>query len=231
MLKRIAIGFSSLALGTAVSMPAAAGTVSLFDGGGHLSVPVKSFAEVRFKGVVRQQYDFSCGSAALATLLSYHYGYRVNEQTVFQTMYESGDRVRIQQKGFSLLDMKRYVEQRGFRANGYRVTLDDMQKTKIPGIALVTFQGYRHFVVIKGVRDNRVLVGDPARGLRSFSRPEFEAGWNGVIFAISGGPKLLADGFNRAQEWATVPDSPLQATLERASLSNFILSLPTPGDF
>ena len=38
---------------------------------GVLTVPSQSFAELRFRDVVRQKYDFSCGSAAVATLLTY----------------------------------------------------------------------------------------------------------------------------------------------------------------
>ena len=40
--------------------------------GGTFSVKVLSLKELRLRAVVLQQYDFSCGSAALATLLSYH---------------------------------------------------------------------------------------------------------------------------------------------------------------
>lgn len=210
--------------------PALAASLDLSDIGGPRAVPVRSFSELRFKNVVRQQYDFSCGSAALATLLTYHYGRAVSEQAVFSSMWEHGDRQRIRRQGFSLLDMKRYVERNGFGAGGFRVTLDEMERTAIPGIALVTYQGYRHFVVIKGVRGSRVLVGDPARGLKAVPRAEFEAGWNGVLFAITAGSRLLADGFNRPQEWATLPESPLDASPSQ-SLASFTLFLPKPDDF
>ena len=38
--------------------------------------------------------------------------------------------------------------------------------------------------MLKGVRGDRVLIGDPALGLKSYSRAEFEVVWNNVIFAI-----------------------------------------------
>jgi hypothetical protein len=84
------------------------------EAGGSYSVSVTSWRDIPFRTVVRQQYDYSCGSAALATLLHFHYGLRVGESDVFQAMYAVGDQARIQEVGFSMLDMKSYLEQRGF---------------------------------------------------------------------------------------------------------------------
>ncbi|MDV7389798.1 hypothetical protein RZS08_00535, partial [Arthrospira platensis SPKY1] len=45
--------------------------------GGAVSVPTVSLKGARFIATLRQQYDFSCGSAAVATLLTHHYGWQV----------------------------------------------------------------------------------------------------------------------------------------------------------
>ena len=60
-----------------------------FAGGGNYHVSVKSFAEMKFSTVYKQQFDFSCGSAALASLLAFHYDDEVNEQSVFLDMYQN----------------------------------------------------------------------------------------------------------------------------------------------
>ena len=52
--------------------------------GENYRVRVVSLKQARFKTTIQQQYDFSCGSAAVATLLTYQYGYKINEETVFQ---------------------------------------------------------------------------------------------------------------------------------------------------
>ena len=75
-------------------------------------LPVTSMLGRRFETVVRQQFDFSCGSAALATLLRYHYEDPQNEQTVFLGMFQDGDQAQIRKLGFSLLDMNRYLAAR-----------------------------------------------------------------------------------------------------------------------
>src|SRR5208283_4171640 len=78
-----------------------------------INVPLHSIKQLKlmraFRTTWHQQYDFSCGSAAVATLLSFHYGRPTNETTVFKAMFAAGDQARIQVQGFSLLDMKRYL--------------------------------------------------------------------------------------------------------------------------
>src|SRR5690242_3410453 len=79
----------------------------------NVSIPLKSVKELKYRGVIRQQYDFSCGSAAVATLLTYHYAAPATEKDVFMAMFERGNRAAIQREGFSLLDMKTYLEDHG----------------------------------------------------------------------------------------------------------------------
>jgi predicted double-glycine peptidase len=187
---------------------------------GVFATRVVTMRDMPFRTVVRQQYDYSCGSAALATLLRHHYGRQVNEAQVFQAMYAVGDQVKIRKVGFSLLDMKVYLKSIGFSADGYRESLDDLQASSSPAIAVIQVGAYRHFVVVKGVRAGKVLVGDPALGLKAYAAGDFAKIWNGVIFEIH------ADGaFNRAEEWGRMPHAPL-SPLDDATLSGFTRELP-----
>jgi len=204
--------------------PAASAQVSVIDGGIRFAVPVRSLRDIPFRTTVRQQYDYSCGSAALATLLHYHYDLPLTEGQVFQAMYAVGDQAKIRQVGFSLLDMKRYLETLGYRSDGFRATLDDLERAHAPAISVVKVGAYRHFVVIKGVRGDRVLVGDPALGLRTYSRAEFGAMWNGVIFAIHGASGSAA--YNRDDEWRPWAKAPLGQALTDDSLAGFTRELP-----
>ena len=104
---------------------------------GSFTVPVKSLKEARWDRVIRQQYDFSCGSAAVATLLSHHYGMKIDEAEVFQAMFKAGDQAKIRAEGFSMLDMKRFLDSQGLQSDGFRMTLDQLLKIGVPGIVLV----------------------------------------------------------------------------------------------
>ncbi|MEN3296000.1 MAG: uncharacterized protein V7642_5253, partial [Burkholderiales bacterium] len=141
--------------------------------GAEYRIALTSLKELRFKAIMKQQYDFSCGSAALATLLTYHYGYPINEQAVFEEMYRRGDQRRIRKEGFSLLDMKYFLHVRGFQADGFQLPLEKLEGARLPAIVLLADNGYRHFVVVKGMRDGRVLIGDPSTGTRAMTRATF----------------------------------------------------------
>ena len=101
-------------------------------------------------------------------------------------MFRDGDRDQIRKLGFSLLDMKRYLAARGIAADGYRVTLAQIASGRTPGIALIDFDGYKHFVVIKGISGNTLLLGDPSLGLRREDTRTFLKQWNGVFFVLNG---------------------------------------------
>ena len=116
-----------LGLGLAASslmLPAQAKEMTLrVPQGASYAVRVTSLKEARYQTTIAQQYDFSCGSAATATLLTYQYGHPVDERQVFLEMYEHGDQAKIRKQGFSLLDMRRYLESEGFQADGFELPL------------------------------------------------------------------------------------------------------------
>lgn len=197
--------------------------------GGAYSVRLTSLKEARFKTTLPQQYDFSCGSAATATLLTHQYGHAVSEVDVFVQMYNNGDQARIRKEGFSLLDMRRYLRSQGYEADGFELPLDKLQDENVPAIVLLNDRGYRHFVVVKGLRDGRVLLGDPARGTRAMPRSRFEALWdNRVMFVVHN--RRDRARFNQASDWKTAPPAPLDMGIQRDGLRNITMPRRGPGD-
>lgn len=144
--------------------------------------PVRSLLEIRQDKVVIQRWDLSCGAAALATVLTYQHGDGVPEKTIAERMLQRTNPLRVRVRGgFSLLDLKRYVETRGYRGTGYReLVLDDLVAMG-PTIVPVSFKGYDHFVVFRGVQDGRVLLADPAFGNRIVTVSAFEKAWKGGL--------------------------------------------------
>lgn len=198
--------------------------------GGGYALHVASLKEARFRSTVRQHFDFSCGSAAVATLLTYHYNMPVSEQQVFDAMFALGDQQKIRREDFSMLDMKRYLAQQGFTADGFTQPLDKLAQARLPAIVRIAENGYWHFVVIKGIDAERVLLGDPAGGTRAMRRAAFEAAWpDRLLFVIHHWPGQ--PGFNLAADWSVAPRAPLGEAINRAGLADITLSKNGGGNF
>lgn len=204
---------------------AEAGSLYMPGYGGAFRVPVETLREARFRNVIPQRFDFSCGSAALATLLTYHYGVPVGEMDTFRAMFNMGDTERIRQVGFSLLDMKNYLEGMGLRADGFRLDLDRLRVAGVPAIVLVNTFGYRHFIVLKGITAQEVLLGDPALGMRVMSHDAFLDIWDGIAFVIRDQVSVGRAAFNRHNDWSVRVKAPLGTALSQASLSDFTVQL------
>ena len=190
--------------------------------GGDYRLRITTLKEERFRNTIHQQYDFSCGSAAVATLLTYQYGYPMSEQTAFAAMFAHGNRARISKEGFSLLDIKRFLAALGFQADGFIVPLQKLQQAHLPAIVLIDEHGYHHFVVIKGMLAGRVLVGDPAKGTRSMPETEFEKAWtNHLVFVIHNDRNRAV--FNSRDDWHAAPMAMLAAGVDRRGLYDTVM--------
>ncbi len=157
------------------------------------SDPVRSLKEIRDDGVVLQKWDKSCGAAAMATVLTYHFGDPVSEREVAAGMLQQTEPLKVRHRGgFSMLDMKRYAEKRGYRAFGFSgMTFDDIRHFDGPIVPVRSVSGYDHYVVYKGMRPNgKVRIADPAFGNYDLSRESFERMWrNGMAFVLLRGPR------------------------------------------
>jgi predicted double-glycine peptidase len=217
-------------LAAALAIPVQASEITVrVPHGGNYNLGLTSLKEARFKTTVPQHFDFSCGSAATATLLTYQYGLPVNEEQVFVKMYAHGDQAKIRKEGFSLLDMRRYLQSKGFEADGFELPIEKLAEEGVPAIVLLNDRGYRHFVVVKGLRNGRVLLGDPARGTRAMPVARFHELWdNGVLFVIHNRRDMAR--FNHPRDWSTAPPAPLDMGIQREGLRNVTMPKRGPGD-
>jgi predicted double-glycine peptidase len=183
---------------------------------GDLTPPVKTLLEMRRENVVIQKWDISCGAAALGTLLNHQHGDMVSEREIAAELmkrseYQENPELVKLRMGFSLLDLKRYVDDRGYAGVGFgKLTLDDLEQ-KAPIMVVLQIHGYNHFVVFRGRYGNRVLLADPAWGNRTMSIERFMDVWSDF-------PTLGRIGLTVEQ---TDPD---------LRIENHAL-LPTPEDF
>ncbi|MBE95537.1 C39 family peptidase [Marinobacter sp.] len=209
-----------------------AGSVMVPGIGGDVRVDINSYENRRFDSVIRQQYDFSCGSAAVASLLAFHYEDQVTEHDVFVEMLALADEQKVRKHGFSMLDMKHYLEARGYRADGFRMALSGLrEKVRLPMIVLLNIEGFRHFVLIKGISEDEVLVGDPARGLKVYSYAQFSDYWNGTAFIIRSHLEQGRDTFLGEGHWPQVARAPVQKGLDDPSLGHILPYWPSTREW
>lgn len=147
----------------------------------------KPLIENQFRGIVRQAYDYSCGSAALTTLLNGYLGLNLTEQQTMDGLMKYGEYDRIvERRSFSLLDMKRYMTALGYESGGFRGDFNDLIALDKPAIIPISYAGFKHFVVYKAHGEGRVFLADPALGNISFTDNHFKDVWeNNTLFIVT----------------------------------------------
>lgn len=153
---------------------------------------VRSLRALRDAGVVKQRNDYSCGSASLATLLTYGLNDPVDENVLLRALLEprSPEQIKeLQKKGLSLFDLQQLAQMRGYKAQGFRLHQSQLLKLSRPVIVFIKPHGYEHFAVLKGLRGDRAYLADPSLGnvrmpLYRFLDLWADASGRGVIFAV-----------------------------------------------
>ena len=161
-------------------------------GGVRVDGPFRSMKALREQNVVIQRFDFSCGAAALATLLHYGFGANITERDVmaemFLTLPEDEKAVR-RRTGFSLLDLQRVAQAKGYSAEGFRLEPHQLRLLGGPVIVFIEPRGYRHFAVLRGIQGDRAYLADPSRGNIRMPIHAFVDSWlqddgKGIIFVV-----------------------------------------------
>ncbi|WJF91034.1 C39 family peptidase [Paraburkholderia bonniea] len=147
-----------------------------------------SMKDLRYSHIVSQQFDYSCGSAALGTLLKYGYDIDIPEPELIRRMMVFSTPEVVVKNGFSMLDMKKFVETIGLRGRGFRVNSEALYHLQIPVMVLMNMDGYEHFVIVKHAEEGRIFIADPALGNRIVLERDFAKTWNGLVFAVVGKP-------------------------------------------
>jgi predicted double-glycine peptidase len=175
-----------------------------------MNVGVVSWRDLPFQTVRHQAFDYSCGSAAVATLMTYTYNTPTTEEEVFEDMFAHGNKDKIRREGFSMLDMARYLNEHGLDAKGFKLDEKTIMAKHMPIIALVNNKGYNHFVVVKGARGNNFVVGDPNTGNTQYSPQEFSKIWNGIALVVVNKASVAREAFTDEKEWRYVhPHGPV----------------------
>jgi HlyB family type I secretion system ABC transporter len=118
--------------------------------------------------LVLQVDEMDCGAASLA-MICRHFGRRVSITRIRQLAHTAYD-------GTSLKALCSAANELGLAARGLKVSRRHLDRMPVP--AIIHWDDY-HWVVLVGVGRRTVRVADPAVGMRTFPRAEFERRWNG----------------------------------------------------
>lgn len=143
---------------------------------------VKSWIEFKNDKLTRQNYDYSCGSAALSTLLSHYYDANVTEEMILKGVLEAKGIIKDASvlenqegnNGLSLYDLSQYASTKGFKAVGIALGMEELKKLQIPVIVFVKIRKQEHFTVLKKMDERYVYLADPSFGNIRVSHAKFK---------------------------------------------------------
>lgn len=219
-----------------VSLAAQTSPAQIAIGGSGLRVdaPGRSVKELRDQDVIKQRFDFSCGAAALATLLHYGFGEDVTERQIlvelFGSLTKEEKAVRLA-TGFSLLDLQRVAQTRGYNAQGFRLGPEQLALLGGPVIVYIEPRGYKHFAVLRGVRGNRVYLADPSRGnirlpAYNFLKDWLQQGGQGIIFVVEPKTGLPSSRTPLTLAKKGLPPPEIMSAREMLAVGNIIVRFP-----
>ena len=137
------------------------------------SLPIKTWKQLRDADLEKQDLDYSCGSAATATILRSFYGRDIYEKDILDEVVLVGD-----DGTASFSDLQQAVKKFGFKAIGISANFEKLKTIKIPAIVYLRYRDKDHFSVIRGINDQGVVwLGDPSWGNRKFTEHQFRDMW------------------------------------------------------
>ena len=136
------------------------------------TIQVKSWKQLRDQGIEKQDLDYSCGSAAVATILRAYYGVEVYERDILKEVEKLGN-----DGAASFSDLQKAVQTFGFKATGISTDFDTLKTIKIPALLYLKYRDQDHFSVLRGISDSHVLLADSSWGNRTFTVHQFSKLW------------------------------------------------------
>ncbi|MCU7937671.1 MAG: peptidase C39 bacteriocin processing [Candidatus Thiodiazotropha sp. (ex Dulcina madagascariensis)] len=165
---------SIIGLGLVVNAPASSNSMVIVHTHSIMgSIPIKTWRSIRDERVVKQDLDYSCGAASIATILTEYYQRPTTEQEVLELLLKvNGQEIRA-----SFDDMQVILPELGFRGVGLATGWEQLTKLKIPVILYVLQRKQDHFTVVSGIDEERVRLSDPSLGNRILTRGQFRQIW------------------------------------------------------
>jgi predicted double-glycine peptidase len=148
---------------------------------------IQPWTATKSKNVVKQQREYTCGAASVATILRYYYKDPISEEQILLASLGdlSAEEITDREKnGLSMGDLVRGVGKLEYVAAVLKLEYDKLATLPAPVVIRLIKDDFKHFVVFRGELDGWVFVADPLRGNVRIPQPEFRKQWDGNVLAI-----------------------------------------------
>lgn len=128
---------------------------------------------------IKQHDTTDCGAACLATI-SKQYGLKIPVTKIREV-------AGTDKQGTNALGMIKAAEQLGFNAKGVKGDHEAFfTDFPLPAVAHVIIDGtLLHYVVIHSIKEDEVVIADPAKGIVKYTPEEFFKLWTGVLIIMT----------------------------------------------
>ena len=135
------------------------------------------------KNKVIQDGIKECGAACLSSIIKY-YGGNVSLERLLEL-------TKTTKEGTNFYNLKEAASEIGLISKGYKLdSLNQLSEIEKPFISQVVINNYHHFVVIYKIKNEKITIMDPAKGMLKISLDEFKNIWTGYILVLEPFKKL-----------------------------------------
>ena len=129
------------------------------------------------KNIVIQDGIKECGAACLLSIIKY-YGGSVSLERLLEL-------TKTTKEGTNFYNLKAAAIEIGLNGEGYKLdSIDKLSEIEKPFISQIVINNYHHFVVVYKIKNNKITIMDPAKGMQKISLDEFNNMWTGYILIL-----------------------------------------------
>ena len=173
--------------------------------------------------IVKQEGYKECGASCLLSIIKY-YGGNISIDKLLKL-------TNTNHLGTNFYNIKVAANEIGLNAKGYKVNdvklLIDYEK---PFICQTNNNNYLHFVVVYKIKDNKILVMDPAIGLINMDINSFNTIWTKNIMTFEKIKELIVDSLGIEEDQITMEAS-FKEDLKVDSLDLFEMVMSLEDEF
>jgi ATP-binding cassette subfamily B protein len=163
----------------------------------------------------QQQSAADCGATCLR-MIGLFWGKRLD-------INQLREQIGVGRSGASLRSLATAAEALGFQSRPVRASFDRMATQPHPWIA--HWQG-DHYVVVYKVTPGRVVIADPALGIRRLKLAEFQKNWTGYALLLEPTPRLQETPESKSSLWRFLELLwPYRSTIGQILLMTFLLQI------